>query len=109
MKEFELKDKVLQGIEIRAEQEKKKELKLISSQRKIRGLILWEYNEVTHILKRAQFKKQDVTITSLDPSAVHLMINNKVEINERCYYVQALNQKNAIKHLKNVGYSNFKV
>jgi len=40
-----IQDKKLDSIEIRAEQEKKKELKLIGQDRKIRGHVLWEYNK----------------------------------------------------------------
>jgi hypothetical protein len=86
-------------VEIVEEKQIKKEIKLIGRQRKIRGLILWEYNTKSGDLKPAQFKKQDFQITSLTPSPQELKISNKVEVNEGCIYFQALNRSNANKKL----------
>jgi 16S rRNA C1402 (ribose-2'-O) methylase RsmI len=90
-------------VEIVAEKQQQKVIKLIDQQRKIRGLILWQYNQETHELTPAKFKKQDFQITSLVPSSAAMAISNKVQVNENCIYFQALNRKNAIKKLNKVG------
>lgn len=97
-------DKKLDSIEIVAEQQQKKEIKLVASQRKIRGLICWEFNEKTRELKPAEYRKVDFMLTSFDPNAVNLDMSYKVDVKEDCTYFQALNRKNAIKHLKKMGY-----
>lgn len=111
MKELEqpIQDKQLETIELVAEQEKKKQLTLIGSQRQIPGLTLWEYNHVTHILDKAQFKKEErFELTSLDPEKVNKLIHRKkVDIKENCVYTQALNRKNAIKKFKQRGFTIF--
>jgi hypothetical protein len=87
-------------IEIAVEKQQQKEIKLIGSQRKIRGLILWEYNRKEKTLQPAKYKKQDFSIKSLTPSPSELHVSNKVQVNEYCTYFQALNRKNAEKKLK---------
>lgn len=107
MRELEspVQDKKLDTIEIVQEQQQKKELKLVGSERKIRGHILFEFNEKSRRLDVARFKAQTFTITSLDPtSSDYLKINQKVDVQDNCIYIQALNRKNAIKQLKRLGY-----
>lgn len=87
-------------IEIRDEQQQKKEIKLIGRQRKVRGLTLFEYNEKTKELSKAQYKKQDFSLESLSLDPSQLKISSKVVVNENCIYFQALNRKNAIKKLR---------
>lgn len=87
-------------VEIVAEQQQRKEIKLIGRQRKVRGLTLWEFNEKTKELNPAKYKKQDFQITMLNPSASALKVSHKVEVNEHCLYFQALNRKNAERKLK---------
>jgi hypothetical protein len=90
-------------VEIVAEKQQQKGIKLIDRQRKIRGHILWEYNQETHELKPATYKKQDYQVTSLEPSPSALSISNKVQVNDKCVYFQALNRKNAKKKLAQIG------
>lgn len=99
MKEL-LRDFTDNNIEIREEAEQRKEIKLLGRQRKIRGLITWEYNEKTHELKRAEYKKEDIVLSSLSMSPESISKVNKVVVNEDCIYFQALNRKNAIKKLR---------
>lgn len=93
-KEFEESE-----VEIVAEKQQQKEIKLIGRQRKIRGHILWEFNQKTKQLQPARYRKQDFQIASLEPSKSALAISNKVEVKEHCIYFQALNRKNAEKKL----------
>lgn len=81
---------------ITEEKQVRKESKLIGSQRKVPGHVLWELNKKTGELKPATYKKVYVRIRHLKNFSVH----DQVEINPDCYYFQALNRKNAIKHLK---------
>lgn len=107
MKELEqpVQDKALTATEIVAKKDNKKEIRLINTERKIRGHILWEFNEITRELNRVSYKKQTFTLTSLDPNkADYLKINDQVDIKENCYYFQALNYESAVKKLKKKGY-----
>ena len=93
-------DKALDRIEIQAEQEKKKEFKLIGQQRVIPGLTLWEYNRKNQTLCKATFKKQDVVLTTLDPTVINsTSTSHRVEVNDDCIYLQALSMKSAVKKL----------
>ena len=103
MKELEPIEQI--PIEIREEQEQKKEIRFIGSQRSVPGHTLFEYNYATKELNKAKFKIDTLEIKSL--SIEHLKLNHKkVIVNENCYYLQALNQKNAIKKLKKIGLIN---
>lgn len=95
-------------IEIVAEQQQKKEIRFIGQQRKISGLTLWEFNESTGVIQPAKFKKQDFKINSLSIKLEALQISHKVEVNEGCFYLQALNKENALKKLNKLGYKNIK-
>lgn len=90
-------------VEIVAEKQQQKVIKLIDRQRKIRGHILWEYNQETHDLSPATFKKQDFQVASLTPSPSAVSISNKVQVNDKCLYFQALNRSNAKRKLLKVG------
>lgn len=91
-------------VEIVAEKQQQKVIKLIDRQRRIRGHTLWEYNTETKELNQAKFKKQDFQITSLAVRPDALAISNKVQVNDKCLYFQALNRKNAKKRLVKSGY-----
>lgn len=75
-----------------------KQFKLLGSQRKVPGHILWELNTKTGHLAPATFKNVDVRIRQLKNYTAH----DRVEIKPDCYYFQALNRKNAIKHLRKI-------
>ena len=97
----ELEDIKADRIEIVAEQQQKKEIKLIDSQRKIRGLILWEFNYKTRELIPAKFQPLSVMISG-GSARIETTEVSKVMVNENCIYLQALNRKNAIKQLNKV-------
>lgn len=92
-------------IGIHAEQQQKKEIKLIDRQRKIRGLILWEFNTLTKLLKAAEFKKQTFSLKVLSSKDHDHEINHKVVVKENHIYFQALNRKNAERKLRKSGYN----
>lgn len=95
MKEVELNLK--ETIEIVDQKQVKKEIKLIGSQRRIPGLTLWQYNENSKELTKAEYKKVDHKL-NFDNTALEKRY--AVSIQENCIYFQALNRKNAIKVLK---------
>lgn len=100
MKELEIRTQ--SDIEIREEEQQKKEVKMIGQQRKIPGLTLFEFNKKTGAIKPATYKKQSIEINSLVPKKNAVAFHHKVEINEECFYIQALNSKSAIKKLKKI-------
>lgn len=86
-------------IEIGTEQQQKKVLKLIGQQRKVPGLTLFEFNHSTLSVRRAVFKKINVEVQSLSNKLNHTT-HSRVEVSENCFYIQALNLKNAVKKIK---------
>lgn len=92
-------------VEIVAEQQQKKEIKLIGQQRKIPGHTLFEYNEVTKELIPAKFRPASVMISYSSMEGSQTTTTHTVIINEHCLYVQALNKKNAFKKLTKSGIS----
>lgn len=96
-------------IELGVEKEQKKEIKLVASQRRIPGLVLWSFNQNTKELKKADFVTEDFTIDFTKHNPVEdLLKRSKVRIEENCLYFQALNRKNAIKKLEKAGIEIFK-
>lgn len=92
MKELEK----LNPIEIREEQQQKKEIKCIGSQRAVKGLTLYEFNKTTKKIRRAEFKKEDLVLNSLSDKVT---LSKKVVVKENCVYVQALNKSNAMRKI----------
>jgi hypothetical protein len=87
--------------EVHAEQDQKKEIKLIGKQRKIPGLTLFEFNTKTKKLTIAKFKTDEtLELKSLSVNPEQLQKSSKVIVNENCFYFQALNEKSARKKLK---------
>lgn len=75
--------------------EQRKEYRFIGSERRIPGLILWEYDLTTGELRQAPMKKElQLTIDG------RLDKNNKVEAGQFCLYVQAINQENAMRKVR---------
>ena len=88
-------------IKIHAESEKKKEIKFLGSQRKIKGLKLWEFNLDTKELKEAEYKKERMVLPGLKALPNKKAIRRQVEIKENGIYIQALNRENALRKLRN--------
>jgi hypothetical protein len=103
IKDFEIlkEDK----IEIQAEQQQRKEIKLIGSQRKIGGLTLWEFNFKDKTLSPAEYSKVNYELKSLSSVDQDMIVKHRVITKEHCQYFQALNRKNALKKIKKAGYS----
>lgn len=78
------------ALELVAEQ--RKEFRLIGSQKRIPGLILFEYDLTTGELRRASQTKEMSIGLDGTPS-----VKTRVSARELCLYVQALNERNAIR------------
>ena len=75
--------------------EQRKEYRFIGSQKRIPGLILFQYDLTTGELRQAPMKKEiELTIDG------RLNKNNKVEAVALCLYVQALNKDNAMRKVR---------
>lgn len=75
-------------------QDIKKEVKLLGSQRKIKGLTMFEYNPKDQTLEPATF-----TEVNAELQGKAIVIRNKLIYKEGCAYVQALNKRVAFKKL----------
>jgi hypothetical protein len=76
-------------------QEVRKHLQHIGTVKKIKGLTMFELNIKDMTLQPAIYKETVVVV----PKDGKSKIVNKLIVNEGCYYVQALNKKNAYKKL----------
>ena len=72
--------------------EQRKEYRLIGSQRRIPGLILFEYDLTTGELRRASMKKE-VQLTIGGTIIKNTTVNSK----DLCLYIQSLNEENAMR------------
>ena len=95
-----LKANLPQEDSVRQEQvvKKQKEYHLIGQQRKTPGHILFEFNKKTKELKPAQ-----VTRRALWGYEGGAKFETRTDIHEDCFYLQALNKKNAEKKLRKLG------
>lgn len=75
-------------------QDIKKEIKLLGSQRKIKGLTMFEYNPNDQTLEPAKYKEVKA---ELQGKAV--AIRHKLIYKDGCAYIQALNKRVAFKKL----------
>lgn len=76
-------------------QQQRKEFRLIGSQRRIPGLILFEYDLTTGELRRASMKKE---LTLQIDGTVDK--NSRVDSRDLCLYIQAINEENARRKVK---------
>lgn len=88
----------------------KKEKSLDSSQRKISGHTLFEYNTVTMEIKEAVLKTEKglYFAKTLIYNPSYGQIRHSLVKNPFCIYMQALNKKNFIKMLKREGFIGIK-
>ena len=75
--------------------EQRKEFRLIGSQRRLPGLILFEYDMTTGELRRADMTRQ--AELQMDGS---VNVRSRVSSRELCLYVQALNANNAMRKVR---------
>ncbi len=78
---------------------KQREYKLIGTQRKVAGHTLFEFNKKTKEIKPADIKRECI----LDATTGKPIYKTKTDIHEDCFYLQALNVKNAEKKLRKLG------
>lgn len=78
--------------------EQKKELKFIGSMKRNRGQTLFSFNVKTGELKRAVIEQR----VAIDFKTGLPRYTNKVMMEAHCIYIQALNEKNACKHIKRI-------
>lgn len=77
---------------------KQQEYHLIGKQRKVRGHILFEFNKQTKEIKPAVINR--TAILQMDGTVKY---NTKTDVKQDCFYIQALNTKNAEKKLRKLG------
>lgn len=75
--------------------EQRKEFRLIGSQKRIPGLILFEYDLATGELQRASMKKE--IEMNLDGT---VGAKSRVDSRDMCLYIQAINEQNALRKVK---------
>ena len=77
---------------------KQQEYHLIGKQRKVPGHILFEFNKKTKEIKQAAVTRK--ALWGYNGSA---KFETRVDIHQDCFYLQALNAKNAEKKLRKMG------
>ena len=78
---------------------KQKEYKLIGKQRKVAGHTLFEFNRKTKEIKPADIHRECV----FDAATGNPIYKTKTDVHDGCFYIQALNIKNAEKKLRKLG------
>ena len=78
---------------------KQKEYKLIGKQHKVAGHTLFEFNRKTKEIKLADIHRECV----FDAATGNPIYKTKTDVHDGCFYLQALNIKNAEKKLRKLG------
>ena len=94
-----LQEKDIDDLRTEQVQKKKNEFHLVGEERRVKGHTLFCFNEVTKKIKVAPMNQE--CMLGLDGSVIY---KNNVTVEKDCVYIQALNQKNAIKKLNKMGY-----
>lgn len=94
-----LQEKDIDDLRTEQVQKKKNEFHLVGEERRVKGHTLFCFNEVTKKIKVAPMNQE--CMLGLDGSVIY---KNNVTVERDCVYIQALNQKNAIKKLNKMGY-----
>ena len=82
-------------------EEQRREFRLIGSQKRIPGLILFEYDLTTGQLQRASMKKE--IQLNLDGTTGS---KSRVDSRDMCLYIQAINEQNAMRKVQKLLRSN---
>ena len=77
---------------------KQKEYHLIGQQRKVSGHTLFEFNRKTKEIRPADISRE--VIVGMDGNPIY---KTKTDVHQDCFYIQALNVKNAKKKLVKLG------
>lgn len=88
------KDKVV----IEDQQQVKKQVKFLGSERLKPGHTLYEVNTRTMEVKPAEYEKLDAVLTDLKAGT---RISRRIMVKEDCVYISALNEKNIYRKLSN--------
>lgn len=79
-------------------QKKQHEYRLVGKQRVVKGHTLFEFDRQTKEIRPAQIKRTAIIKTDGKP-----VYNTRADIKQGCFYIQALNAKNAAKKLRKLG------
>jgi len=79
-------------------QKQNKEYHLVGKQRKVAGHTLFEFDRKTKEIRFADISRQ--AAVGMDGSVKY---QTRTDIHSGCYYIQALNKKNAEKKLRKIG------
>ncbi len=96
---LELKPQIKDKVSIVSQKQQEYEHKYLGSIKPHRGHILYEFNKITKKLKEAEFENLDIHYNA---DLKKMKKRKKVIVNENCFYLSSLNQKNAIKKLTNL-------
>lgn len=89
-----LDESVAQDIEIVVQQKQQQEYKKVGEhQLSIDGGTIFQYNRITRQFTKAKFRESDTYVFGGDN-------RKKIDIEKDCIYIEALNEKNALKRLK---------
>ena len=94
-----LQEKDIDDLRTEQVQKKKNEFHLVGEERRVKGHTLFCFNEVTKKIKVAPMNQE--CMLGLDGSVIY---KHNVTVEKDCVYIQALNQKNAIKKPNKMGY-----
>jgi len=93
----ELQPHTKDRLEVQAEAEKKRELKLLGTVKPQAGHKLWQYNTVTGELTEAEYEQ--VNIDFVAATKGEIASHRRVIVKDGCRYMLALNKKNAKRKL----------
>lgn len=94
-----LQEKDIDDLRTEQVQKKKNEFHWVGEERRVKGHTLFCFNEVTKKIKVAPMNQE--CMLGLDGSVIY---KHNVTVEKDCVYIQALNQKNAIKKPNKMGY-----
>ena len=94
-----LQEKDIDDLRTEQVQKKKNKFHLVGEERRVKGHTLFCFNEVTKKIKVAPMNQE--CMLGLDGSVIY---KHNVTVEKDCVYIQALNQKNAIKKPNKMGY-----
>lgn len=80
-------------------QKKQHEYRLVGKQRVVKGHTLFEFDRQTKEIRPAEVRH----IAYIDAGTGRPVYKNRADIKQGCFYIQALNAKNAAKKLHKLG------
>lgn len=99
----DMPEKANEAVKQELVQKKQSEYHLIGRQKRVSGHILFEFDRKTKEIRPADIVQNAIVVLDPKTRKEAVKYQTKTNVKQNCFYLQALNKKNAEKKLRKIG------